>query len=113
LNTKPARPELFDLLQVGRRGQLEFGVWLAFPEAPERLRNHTTPRGVLREADAQCTRLTARYASGANSRFAHLPKDAPRIFQEQPAGGAQLHAARQPVEQLEPQLGFQILNLRG
>jgi hypothetical protein len=47
LNTKPARPEPFDLLQVGRRGQLELGVWVAFPEAPERLRDHTTPRGVL------------------------------------------------------------------
>jgi len=30
-----------------------------------------------------------------------------------PSGGAQLHAARQPIEQFEPQLGFKILNLRG
>ena len=58
-------------------------------------------------------RLTARHASSASSRFAHLVKNAPRIFEEQPASVAQLHAARQPVEQLEPQLGFQILNLRG
>jgi hypothetical protein len=27
------------------------------------------------------------------------------------AGRAQLHAARQPIEQLEPQFGLQILNL--
>src|SRR5216683_1043245 len=107
---QPSRPEGFDLLQAGRWSQLKLGVRLAFPEAPERIRHDAAPRRVFREADAQCPRLTA---SGASGRFAHLLKNAPRVFEEKPARGAQLHAAWQPVEQLEPQFGFQILNLRG
>jgi hypothetical protein len=42
--------------------------------------------------------LTARHTSGASGRFVYLLKNAPCIFQEQVAGGAQLHATRQPVE---------------
>ena len=53
----------------------------------------------------------ARHASGAGNRFAHLLKNAPRVLGT--TGDAQLHAARRPVEQLEPQLDFQILYLRG
>jgi hypothetical protein len=92
---------------------LQLGFRLPLPELLERIRDDAMPGRVLREANAQCPRLTSRHASGACARFAHLLKNAPRIFQVQPTGGAQLHAARQPVEQLEPKLGFQVLNLRG
>jgi hypothetical protein len=94
-------------------GELQLGVRLAFPESPERIRDDAPPGRVFRETDAQCPRLTARHASGASCRFANLLKNASRIFQEQAPGDAELRAARQPVEQLEPQLGFPILNLRG
>ena len=53
---QPSRPEGFDLLQAGRRGELQLGVRLAFPEAPERIRDDAAPRRVFREADAQCPR---------------------------------------------------------
>src|SRR4029077_11312034 len=110
---QPSRPEGFDLLQAGRRSELQLRGRVAVPGAPKRNRNDAAPRRIFRESDTQCPRLTASHASGASGRFAHLLKNAPPIFEEEPARGAQLDAARQPVEQLEPQLGFQILNLRG
>jgi hypothetical protein len=117
LNTNPAssRPDRMPSIcsRLGRRTKLQLGFRLPLPELLERIRDDAMPGRVLREANAQCPRLTSRHASGACARFAHLLKNAPRIFQVQPTGGAQLHAARQPVEQLEPQLGFQVLNLRG
>src|ERR1700751_4182690 len=78
---QPSRPEGFDLLQAGRRSELQFGVRLAFPEAPKRIRDDAAPRRIFRESDTQCPRLTASHASGASGRFAHLLKNAPRIFE--------------------------------
>src|SRR5437667_8777259 len=57
--SQPSRPEGFDLLQAGRRSELQLGVRLAFPEAPKRIRDDAAPRRVFREADAQYPRLTA------------------------------------------------------
>src|SRR6266852_3803753 len=85
---QPSRPEGFDLLQAGRRSELQLGVRLAFPEAPKRIRDDAALRRVFREADAQCPRLTTSHASGASGRFAHLLKNTPRVFEEKPAGGA-------------------------
>src|SRR5260370_39809925 len=67
---QPPRPEGFDLLQAGRRSELQLRVRLALPEAPERIRDDATPRRVFREADAQCPRLTTSHASGASGRVA-------------------------------------------
>jgi len=56
--------------------------------------------------------LTARHAGGAGGGFIHLLKYPPRVFEEQLAGSTQSDTARQAVEQLEAQLGFQVLDLR-
>jgi hypothetical protein len=86
---------------------------MQLPKSPEGLWNHAPPRRVLGESDAQGPRTTAGHAAGALSRFVHLLENAPRILQEQLAGGTQLHAARETFKKFEAELRLQILNLAG
>jgi len=107
--TRRTRPERFDLLQAGCRGELQLGVRLALPKAPERIRDDAAPRCVFREADAHPDDRAPR---GRREQPLRSPEEMRRASSRNSRpGGAQLHAARQPIEQLEPQLGFQILNL--
>src|SRR5258708_20028615 len=50
---QPSRPEGFDLLQAGRRSELQLGVRLAFPEPPKRIRHDPPPPRVSPQADPQ------------------------------------------------------------
>ena len=91
--------------------ELQLGVRLPFPEPPQGVRDDAMPGGVFREAYAQRPRLTAGHPGSARSSLIHLLENAPRIFQEQFAGRAQLHATREALEQFEADFVFQILNL--
>jgi hypothetical protein len=57
--------------------------------------------------------LAASHARRARRRLADRLKDSPRILQKQLAGCTQLHAARQPIEKLEPDFVLQVLDLPG
>ena len=68
---QPSRPEGFDLLQAGRRSELQLGVRLALPEAPERIWDDAAPRCVFRESDAQCPRASCEISTRGNQAAQH------------------------------------------
>jgi hypothetical protein len=55
--------------------------------------------------------LAARHTLRALRRLVQLVKNSARVVEKQPARRTELHAATEAVEQREPDLAFEILNL--
>ncbi len=86
-------------------------VWLPTPEFAERVRNHSMPRERHSDADSQCTGVAKGDQLGASLRLIDVLQDTSCIAQEQFPSRAQSDSSGQSVEQEEPHLPLQILDL--
>jgi hypothetical protein len=106
-----ARSDGLELMQAWQRVQLQLGVVIVLSKQAERVRDHASPGCILGESDPQRSRLAARHTLGALGRLVQLLKNSPRLIKEQSTGRTDLHTATEPIEQLETDLTFEVLNL--
>ena len=71
------------------------------------------PRRALRESHSQRPDQSARHAPGADRRLVYLLKDQTGVFQQGPPSRAEADTPGKAIEQLEPDLALEVLDLAG
>jgi len=89
----------------------EFHVWVATSEFAKHIDDRAMPGHRRGDADSKRTGLAKGNPFGASPRLVDVVQDTSRVAQEQFPRRAQSNASRQSVEQEEPDLPLQILNL--
>src|SRR6476646_10586866 len=93
--------------------QHELHVWLPAAELAKGVDHQSMPGHRGRDADSKCAGLAKSDPFGAPLRLLDVLQDASRVAQEQLPRLTQSDAPRQSVEQEEPHLPLQILDLPG
>src|ERR1700686_3584153 len=89
----------------------EFHVWVATSEFAKHIYDRAMPGHRRGDPDSKRTGLAKGNPFGASPRLVDVVQDTSRVAQEQFPRRAQSNASRQSVEQEEPDLPLQVLNL--